>query len=197
MNVEELKKSLVDKTSNKSTTSKKFKLDLIENFSQENSKDYTCLEVGTHWGYTTNVLSHLFKEVITIEGVQANVEKAMEINKDRNNIKYMTEELYLQPWWHFNLPPYQVAFIDAGHQYHQCVSDTYNVIAHCKSDFLYIIYDDYGNPHQTNGVSLCVTDYKLSGHLKVLGAIGESKGYEYKPNTQLNNDEGVIALWQK
>ena len=80
MNVEELKKSLVDKTSNKSTTSKKFKLDLIENFSQENSKDYTCLEVGTHWGYTTNVLSHLFKEVITIEGVPANVEKAMEIN---------------------------------------------------------------------------------------------------------------------
>ena len=40
MNVEELKKSLVDKTSNKSTTSKKFKLDLINNFAQENSKEY-------------------------------------------------------------------------------------------------------------------------------------------------------------
>lgn len=197
MNVEELKKSLVDKTSNKSTTSKKFKLDLINNFAQENSKEYTCLEVGTHWGYTTNVLSHLFKEVITIEGVPTNIQKAMEVNKDRVNIQYVQQELYLQPWWNFNLPPYQVAFIDAGHQYHQCVSDTWNVITHCKSDFLYIVYDDFGNPHPHNGVARCVTDYKLSGHLEVLKVIGESTGFEYKPNTKLNNDEGVITLWKK
>ena len=197
MNVEDLKKSLIDKTENKSTTSKKFKSDLIDNFAHENSKDYTCLEVGTHWGYTTNVLSHLFKDVITIEGVSENVEKAIDINKDRDNIKYIHDELYLQPWWNFNLPPYQVAFIDAGHQYHQCVSDTWNVITHCKSDFLYIIYDDFGNPHFSNGVARCVTDYVKSGHLKLIGGIGEAKGFEFKPNTKLNNTEGVITLWQK
>ena len=109
MNVEDLKKSLIDKTENKSTTSKKFKSDLIDNFAHENSKDYTCLEVGTHWGYTTNVLSHLFKDVITIEGVSENVEKAIDIN----NLAGKYRALYGTPFDLEELSDYQAINIDS------------------------------------------------------------------------------------
>ena len=48
------------------TTSLKFKKDLIDYFG-ENYQNKTCLEIGTHKGYTTRILSDLFKKVITCE----------------------------------------------------------------------------------------------------------------------------------
>ena len=47
-----------DKRQDKNTTSLKFKRDLIEFFG-EDYKDKTCLEIGTHRGYTTKILSSL------------------------------------------------------------------------------------------------------------------------------------------
>ena len=55
-------KDIPDKRQDKDTTSLKFKEQLI-NFFGDEWKDKTCLEIGTNKGYTTRVLSFLFKKV--------------------------------------------------------------------------------------------------------------------------------------
>ena len=59
-------KGIPDKRQDKNTTSLKFKQDMIE-FLGDDYKDKTCLEIGSHRGYTTRVLSFLFKKVISCE----------------------------------------------------------------------------------------------------------------------------------
>ena len=58
--------NIPDKSYYFNTTSLKFKKDLIDYFG-ENYQNKTCLEIGTHKGYTTRILSDLFKKVITCE----------------------------------------------------------------------------------------------------------------------------------
>ena len=70
-----------DKTKDKNTTSLKFKKDLIEYLGDE-YRDKICLEVGTSKGYTTRILSFLFKKVITCEIDKNLIEFAKDINKD-------------------------------------------------------------------------------------------------------------------
>ena len=55
-----------DKTQEKNTTSLKFKKDLIE-YLGDDYKDKTCLEIGTNKGYTTRILSFLFKKVSPVK----------------------------------------------------------------------------------------------------------------------------------
>ena len=59
-------KGIPDKRQDKNTTSLKFKQDMIE-FLGDDYKDKICLEIGAHRGYTTRILSFLFKEVISCE----------------------------------------------------------------------------------------------------------------------------------
>jgi len=54
-------KGIPDKRQDKNTTSLKFKKDLIEFFG-EDYKDKICLEIGTSKGYSTRLLSFLFKK---------------------------------------------------------------------------------------------------------------------------------------
>ena len=69
MNQNKILKGIPDKRQDKDTTSLKFKRDLIEFFG-EDYKDKICLEIGTNKGYSTKILSFLFKKVITCENDQ-------------------------------------------------------------------------------------------------------------------------------
>ena len=53
---------LVDKTEDPWTTSKKYKEDLIAYFGKDYN-DKVCLELGSHRGYTTKLLSQYFLKV--------------------------------------------------------------------------------------------------------------------------------------
>ena len=80
-----------DKFQNLSTTSLKFKRDVWDFF--QNFKDKNALELGTHKGQTSRLMSYLFKQVYTVNRLD-NIE-AKELNKDINNIKYISNfELY-------------------------------------------------------------------------------------------------------
>ena len=58
MNIEKILENIPDKRESKNTTSLKFKKDLIEYFKDLNLN--RCIEVGTHVGYSTRILSFLF-----------------------------------------------------------------------------------------------------------------------------------------
>ena len=56
----ELLNNIPDKTEDKNTTSLKFKKDLIS-YLGDKYKDKVCVEIGTSKGYTTRILSSLFR----------------------------------------------------------------------------------------------------------------------------------------
>ena len=58
--MKDILKGIPDKREDKNTTSLKFKQDMID-FLGDDYKDKTCLEIGAHRGYTTRILSFLFK----------------------------------------------------------------------------------------------------------------------------------------
>ena len=59
MNQYDILTEVPDKRNEKNTTSLKFKKDLID-YLGDDYKDKTCLEIGTHKGYSTRILSSLF-----------------------------------------------------------------------------------------------------------------------------------------
>lgn len=187
-------KDVPDKRQYPNTTSRQFKLDILE-FAKDNGKDYTVLEVGTNHGHTTRILSFAFKNVITLDLHNSNLDRAKKLNKDRDNITYIKKDVYLEHWWDLTLPPFQVVFIDCGHQYHQVISDTHNSQIHCGGDELYYIYDDYGNPRQQ--VKKAVDDLlQNSPALQPLSGIGEDKGAQLFPDNKdlkLIDTEGIIC----
>ena len=92
----EMLKNIPDKRQDKNTTSLKFKEDLIDFFGDD-YKDKTCLEIGTSKGYTTRVLSFLFKKVITCEINDDLISFAKDVNKDRDNIEFLKKDVYGTP----------------------------------------------------------------------------------------------------
>ena len=112
MNFEQILKDIPDKRQDKDTTSLKFKKDLIEFFG-EDWKDKTCLEIGTNRGYTTRILSFLFKKVITCEYDSELVNFAKNVNKDRDNIEFLQKDVYQSTWDFENI---DVSFIDCVHE---------------------------------------------------------------------------------
>ena len=85
--------SIPDKREDKNTTSLKFKRDLIS-YLGEDYKDKVCLEIGTSRGYSTKILSHLFKKVITCETNVELLNFAKGVNKDRDNIVFLNKDVY-------------------------------------------------------------------------------------------------------
>ena len=70
-------------------------------FFLENSElnDRSVIELGTHYGYTTKVLSYLFREVITFDNSYQMTSMARAFNQERDNIVYFTEDVYNYDWW--------------------------------------------------------------------------------------------------
>ena len=65
----------VRKSESKTTTSMKFKADVID-FYGNNFKNKTLVEIGTSLGYGTNILSPLFKKIITVDSSTEKMEYA-------------------------------------------------------------------------------------------------------------------------
>ena len=155
-----------DKTKDKNTTSLKFKKDLIEYLGDE-YRDKICLEVGTSKGYTTRILSFLFKKVITCEIDKNLIEFAKDINKDRDNIEFLHKDVYEGVPWGFE--DISVVFIDCDHEINSVLSDINNSINLCKSgEELLIIFDDYGLPEENPSVKVTVDKALNDGTLKFI-----------------------------
>jgi hypothetical protein len=124
------------------TISYQMKLDIFNNFKDKNLK---CLEIGCYKGYTTNIFSNIFDEVIGLDNNNDSLECAKDNNKNNKNVSFIKLDLYNPQEWKkiesIYKNQFQVALIDANHSYNSFKTDFTNVInLGCK----YIILDDVG-----------------------------------------------------
>ena len=89
--------SAPDKFESKTTTSLKFKGDLID-FLGDDFKDKNVIEIGCSLGYTTHVLSGYFNKVTAVDYDPARIQAAREFNSSKTNIDYIVKDVYGTPW---------------------------------------------------------------------------------------------------
>lgn len=176
-----------DKRVDKNTTSLKFKKDLFEFFSSKNLE--SCLEIGTNLGWTTRVLSNIFKEVHTIEVSPLLVERAKEINKDSTNIKFHNIDATKR--WNINKDTFDVIFIDCIHTRAAVIEDIRQGLEYSPK---YLVFDDYGLPEEVPAVKDAVLDFIEANkeHDIEVTYIGEPAGSEPRIGRRLIDWEGVI-----
>ena len=133
--------SCPDKSQNKATISMQFKRDMLDFMLYGCDGNATCLEMGTSYGHTTQLLSIVCDRVVTVDNVLANTTGVH--NLGLSNVDAVVGDLYgteveskLR-----DLGPFTVSFIDAVHEYIQCLSDAkMSLRLGCDS----LIFDDTG-----------------------------------------------------
>tara|TARA_Y100000310_G_C20672215_1_gene810903 strand:+ start:1460 stop:2818 length:1359 start_codon:yes stop_codon:yes gene_type:complete len=168
------------------STSRKFKKDLIDFFSDSKYKDMTMVELGCCHGDTTKVFGSLFKSVHAVDWRQENIDLAKQMCDGCNNITYQVSNVVEDEW---NYPKADVIFIDASHDYPQVEYDIEKAIKYFDNPI--IIMDDYGNSASKN-VRISIDNVLKKGKLKINKFIGESAGFKTKSGWEMIDREGVI-----
>jgi hypothetical protein len=184
MNIEELLVNIPDKFQHKTTTSHKFKRDLFEFFNKEEFKNKTCLEIGSNVGYTTRILSYLFKEVTGFN--LENVELAEKFNSDRPNVKFYAQNVYTTA---LPIDYGDVFLIDAEHTYDAVISDTIRSLTFQSNDKKYFIYDDYGAFPE---IKQAITDLIQHDKIEIVKYIGHEPVSNF--TRPLFDYEGIICI---
>ena len=131
--------SAPDKFESKTTTSLKFKGDLID-FLGNDFKDKNVIEIGCSLGYTTHVLSGYFNKVTAVDYDPARIQAAREFNSSKTNIDYIVKDVYGTAW-DFD-KNHQVVFIDCVHEYDFVKRDILNAICVLNKSFKMCIYGE-------------------------------------------------------
>ena len=182
-----------DKTEFKDTTSLKFKQDVAEFFKDKNLN--TCLEIGTNKGWTTRILSDLFKEVHTVDYTLPNTEAAKFNNSKKSNIHYYTADAYKRETF-AGMPKMDVVFIDCVHTYDAVLFDINTALSLIDTEQgMYFLFDDYGHPEST-GVKQAILQAIEEG-LKIETYVGQPAGYQYNSATTTIDHEGIILSYGK
>jgi len=179
--------NIPDKRVDKNTTSLKFKQDLIDFF--ESQQLSYCIEIGTSQGYSTYILSNLFDRVTTIDNNITNIENAIRLNSDRDNIEFLHGDVYESDWGIDQKA--DVIFIDAIHTYEHVTMDIRNAINNALPD-AYIVFDDYGLP-TLPGVKQAIDEMISRGVLLFVTYVGEPAGSDPRVGIPLIDHEGIIT----
>lgn len=197
------KQTLIDNAFDKrnayATTTKKFKSDVYDFFIDKNLD--TIAEVSGWGGYTTKILTYLFKKVLFIDQ-PLNFETRILGKtgdtpytqlKDRPNVEFIPLDVYNQPW---NFPELDAILIDCIHSYACCQSDIENGLKYVKKGG-YFVSDDYTFAEDNYGVRRAIHNAIELGKLEFVCYIGEEmEFYEKRPIIDKNLDtthEGIIC----
>jgi len=184
MTIDKILGNIPDKFEHKATTSHKFKRDFFEYFDKEQFKDKVCLEIGSNVGYTTRVLSFLFKEVIGFNLEDVSV--AEKFNNDRPNVRYYAQDVYKTK---LPIDYGDVFLIDAEHTYHAVIEDTMRSLNFKSKNKKYFVYDDYGAFPE---IKQAINDLIEYEKIKIVRYIG------HLPNSQFTRElfdyEGLICI---
>jgi len=194
--IEQILSQVPDKREDKDTTSHEFKKDLYDFFRGEYGRERSILEVSCSKGYSSYLLSHLFKQVYAVDYERDLLDFASKFNQDRgrNNIQFIQCDIYKTPYWD-KLPKADVVFLDADHRYKNVVYDIRNAWTNILDKGGYIIIDDYGLP--ASGVKRAVNDLvKENTHLTKVGYIGEPNGSDCRSGRKLIDWEGLILKYE-
>ena len=170
----------------KNATSRKFKKDLIEFFSDDKYKDMSVVEYGACHGETTKIFSSIFKKVYAYDWAQENVDRITEKCKGCDNVEVTVMDVVKDEW---KFPEAQVVFVDASHDYPQVAIDIQKTLDYFDNPI--IIMDDYGNPNNRN-IRVSIDEKIKEGKIKIHKKIGEDVGYKTKAGWEMIDREGVI-----
>lgn len=183
----------------KSTTTRKFKKDILDTFLNDKFKDKVLVEIGCHKGNSTKYLSKIFKKVYAVD--KWHLDKAKEHCKDCDNVEFVKANLYpyrksdgsiqnAEDWGDFLPSNVDVVFIDAGHEYQQVKSDIENALKLWPN--VSFIFDDYGLP--PGEVKKAIDEHVEEGNLKISKFIGDSADDLISAaNTKFIDMEGCIC----
>jgi len=183
-----LLKNVPDKWESKTTTSLKFKSELIDFFNKSEYKNLTALEVGSSTGYTTRILSNLFNQVTAVDVLPDRHEYSRNnVNFENSNITYIIADVYNEKWMFGH---HDVVLIDCIHTYQHVKQDILNAIELCNKPIL--VFDDYGLFPE---IKQAIDEFIDNGQFEVLRYIGHHSG-TIIPKTQnkiLKHYEGIIC----
>lgn len=175
-----------DKLQDQWTITKRFRADLIAEFGGM-ADNYTVLEIGSYFGYTTRLLSQLFGRVISVDVMPQFIEANREYNRDKPNILYL--KFHTQDdWGLFAQNTIDVVFLDASHDYEAVAQDIQNCIR--LPSVSYVIFDDYGAEH---GVRAAVHEAVTRGQLRPVRAMGEPGPWRLADGREIADPEGIAC----
>lgn len=200
-------KETPDKSEWSTTTSLKFKTDLID-WCGDRFKNKKVLEIGSHNGHTTRILGLLFDEVYTINhnepgGLfeiketisEANYYKTYKVNikNEQNyvfdNVFFIKQNAYHANGLSLDIPEVEVSFIDCLHTREAVIQDINNSIGIGAKT---LIFDDYG---LIGGVRKGVDETIQEGKIKLDKEIGLKRGSHSVGGTNKSfyKSEGIIC----
>lgn len=145
-----------NKEKNPWTSSSLFQSQLKEKFTEIstseslNGKNMIIMELGTHYGYTTGILSDIFKKIYAVDISPYFIGINTVINSSRKNIMYIQADIYNEGFWGFmkKMECPNVVFVDAIHSYECVTEDIHHILQLPSAE--YIIFDDYGSWNNVN-----------------------------------------------
>lgn len=183
----------------KSTTSLKWKKDVLEFFLDKNIEN--CLEIGTNQGWSSYFLSYICTNVYTVEHNRNNYEKAKEHCNSRNNIHFILGDAYVDDTYK-TLPLYlNLCIIDCIHTYEAVKKDIMRCLTYAeKGKDFYIVFDDYSHPEST-GVKKAIDEFiSFNPYVSIEKLIGQEKGHKVHRDNgtsfELIGPEGIILKYR-
>jgi len=132
---------LPDKTKYKSTTTSKFRSELMALAS--GLKTCTLLEVGHDRGYTTMSVNHAFTSVVALDINPARHSFASQL-KEQQGAAAKNVTLFLHEIDGLAEGHYDVVFIDAHHSYESVKNDWNNLLKKNTAKKYTVVFHDYG-----------------------------------------------------
>jgi SAM-dependent methyltransferase len=184
----------------KSTTSRKWKVDLVKFLSNKKVNAENTLEIGCNQGVTTYVLSKISKNVHAIEFVEHNIHAAKDFNKNNDNIKFVLGDAYIDKTYDGFPDHFDIVVIDCIHDYEHVIKDINRALTYCNPETgIYLVFDDYSHPACT-GVRNAI-DKSIEDGLTFEKYIGHGMGHIVNRNDgtffKLIGSEGIILSYGK
>ena len=174
--------SVNHKSTYKNSTTRKFKQDLLDYFTDKNIN--TVVEFGCCHGDTTRVLCEVANTVYASDIDQGNVTKAKSKCSDVTNVDLQVKDVNSE--WEYSTP--DLIYLDALHDTAGIRSGIERIKAQYKDSI--IVMDDYG--HRMNTVKPVIDSLLANNTIEVLKWIGEDRGYIPANGKMFVDREGLI-----
>jgi len=181
------KYKIVDRVSHKNqfknSTSRKFKRDLIDYFTENKYSKF--VELGCCHGDTTAAVSELFDSVHGYDYNPDNISYATKLCSPYSNVTIELKDCINQEW---DLDNPDVIFFDYVHDQTGII----NGLNKIKTSYpnAIVVMDDYG--HIMDTVKPVINNLIKTGEIEVLKTIGESAGYKASNDKAFVDVEGLI-----